>query len=189
VGCQPAQPSFETVLVMTKTILTTLGVLTLSIPAQAQAQSLAQRLGTFEVRRPVDPMTDGPRTYATTTSKTSFPSGLTGSLGWQCLGRQSLSVLFYWGKYFNAGAGPARVPVRVRFHPDAAEEWEEWSLQPSHKAARMPLSMIVDFTKKALESQTVSVQVKDPVDGEQATITFDLSGLSTALDFVMEDCQ
>lgn len=124
----------------------------------------------FSYSRFVDPMTDSVSHLIATYA------GSGGHLYWHCTGKLPLEVQFNWGKYFH---GP--VIVQYRTPPSPAAPARQWTLTSDRKSAMMPQREVSRFTSSALTNKKVVLEVRDTVDGETITHSFNLDGLDVAI--------
>jgi len=140
----------------------------------AAPQPKERRVGDFYVQSRIDPMSDEDRTIVTARAA----SGAVRALGWRC-DRDGLQVMFTWNKYLSAGR-IALITVEHRFPPAEAKALS-WEISQDHRLGFMPATHVWDFTRQALQSESVTLRVTDPNGGEKITETFKLKGAADAL--------
>ena len=139
-------------------------------------QSHAQTFGAFQFQKEVDPITDTDRSVIVTAG-TRLHSSRMALLGWRCLA-DGLSMSWMYGKRL-LGSGGA-ITVQYRFDRGKAAPQRSWLLTTNHEGVSLPMKRVAAFTKQAVGSKTLALQVTDR-NGEQLTDVFKLDGLTDAL--------
>jgi hypothetical protein len=155
------------------------GLLVISSPLAAQADAPPEHIGSFNVYRSKDPITDSDRSRAVVVAErgaTLVPA----VLGWECRGPDDVWLYLRNVPY---GPGDRRITVTWRFDQDAPQTGE-WSVN-DHGVVSFEGDddTFADFIDDFRQSQTLAVRSTSAA-GEQATFLFHLAGSDAALNHI-----
>ena len=143
------------------------------LTAEAGSQSRS-RIGAFYFLEQLDDFTDEDRSLIY-----SYDEDNDNSLDWRCM-EDGLNVVVDFDTYYG-GDEDDDILVRYRFDDQPATEHEYWRLLTDKEAAYIRMNQVATFTRTALASGEVLMELVDPTDDETLRFRVSLNGLREAL--------
>ena len=140
-----------------------------------EAESQSRRIGAFSFQERLDEFTDEDRSLIY-----SYDENNDNSLDWRCM-EDGLNVVVDFETYYT-GDEDEDILVRYRFDDKPASEHEYWRLLNNNEAAYIRMNQVTTFTRAALASGEVLMELVDPADDETLRFRIPLNGLREALD-------
>ena len=142
------------------------------LAVEAESQS---RIGAFSFQERVDEFTDEDRSLIY-----SYDENNDNSLDWRCM-EDGLNVVVDFETYYT-GDEDEDILVRYRFDDKPASDYDYWRLLNNNEAAYIRMNQVATFTRAALASGEVLMELVDPADDETLRFRIPLNGLGEALD-------